>query len=247
MEHLNNDMDDLFSKAGELYPLRTTESDWEGVLGKLREEISRDQQVETGLNARLNRNKRRWLFLLLLLPIGLFSLVYFSKSKILPAPSPDSATVHQNRESENRPAENRTSSQANPVSENRRTVETPVDHGANLNRSSGIQQNRESFPEKTGAMSAATNQKSVFQSTRTGETGNNSGITENETAVAGKENLPAFSGQEFANADGESFHGLMMKTLSLSVVSSTERISAWETFYCTCRHFPENRIGRTIS
>lgn len=40
MEHVNNDMDDLFRKAGELYPLKTSESDWDGVLGKLRDEIS---------------------------------------------------------------------------------------------------------------------------------------------------------------------------------------------------------------
>jgi hypothetical protein len=38
MESLSNDMDDLFRKAGDLYPLKTTGSDWDGVLGKLREE-----------------------------------------------------------------------------------------------------------------------------------------------------------------------------------------------------------------
>ena len=35
-------MDDLFRKAGDLYPLKTTESDWDGVLGKLMEEGKRN-------------------------------------------------------------------------------------------------------------------------------------------------------------------------------------------------------------
>jgi len=38
MEHLENDMDDLFQKAGELYPLKTTGSDWDAVAGKLQNE-----------------------------------------------------------------------------------------------------------------------------------------------------------------------------------------------------------------
>ena len=35
MERLESDMDDLFLKAGELYPLKVSESDWDGVLGKI--------------------------------------------------------------------------------------------------------------------------------------------------------------------------------------------------------------------
>ena len=38
MEHLENDMDHLFQKAGELYPLKTSGSDWDAVAGKLNEE-----------------------------------------------------------------------------------------------------------------------------------------------------------------------------------------------------------------
>ena len=41
MEHLENDMDDLFQKAGELYPLKTTGSDWDAVVGKLQKEDPR--------------------------------------------------------------------------------------------------------------------------------------------------------------------------------------------------------------
>ena len=35
MEYLNDEMDDLFRKAGEHYPLKTSDSDWDAVLGRL--------------------------------------------------------------------------------------------------------------------------------------------------------------------------------------------------------------------
>jgi Outer membrane protein beta-barrel domain len=71
MEHIDNDMDDLFQKAGELYPLKTTGSDWDAVAGKLQDESFGDTNTLSGLTARGNRNKRRWLLLLLLVPLGL--------------------------------------------------------------------------------------------------------------------------------------------------------------------------------
>ncbi len=83
MEHLENDMDDLFQKAGEHYPLKTSGSDWDAVLGKLNEEGFGDHTGIPGLNSRSSRNKRRWLFSLLLIPISLGSIIYFSSSKKL--------------------------------------------------------------------------------------------------------------------------------------------------------------------
>jgi len=77
MEHVNNDMDELFRKAGELYPLKTTESDWDGVLGKLRDEISGETGTPFAVPVRGNSNRRRW-FLLLLVPAFIVSLVYFA-------------------------------------------------------------------------------------------------------------------------------------------------------------------------
>jgi len=35
MEYLDDEMDDLFRKAGEQYPLKTSDSDWDAVLGRL--------------------------------------------------------------------------------------------------------------------------------------------------------------------------------------------------------------------
>src|SRR6266849_2789520 len=77
MEHVNNDMDELFRKAGELYPLKTSESDWDGVLGKLRDEISGEKGIPYAIPVRGNSNRRRWL-LLLLIPAFIFSLVFFN-------------------------------------------------------------------------------------------------------------------------------------------------------------------------
>jgi hypothetical protein len=90
MERLENDMDDLFRKAGEQYPLKISESDWDSVAGKLQEESFGDQSTLTSLNAIGKRNKRRWRVLLLLIPLGLTGLVYTSrlssKRHAIPAP-----------------------------------------------------------------------------------------------------------------------------------------------------------------
>jgi hypothetical protein len=78
MERLENDMDDLFRKAGELYPLKITESDWDGVAGKLQEAKFGDEQTIPGANNIGTGNKRKWLFLLFLIPLGLAGLIYSS-------------------------------------------------------------------------------------------------------------------------------------------------------------------------
>ena len=90
MERLENDMDDLFRKAGELYPLKIAESDWDSVAGKLQEENFGDLNALPGLNAIGKRNRRRWRILLFLIPLGLTGLVYTSrlssKRHAIPAP-----------------------------------------------------------------------------------------------------------------------------------------------------------------
>ena len=64
MQHVNNDMDDLFRRAAENYPLDTGSGNWNLVLAGLQE-----KQV-VPLPAKKNHN-RRFLFLLLLLPLYL--------------------------------------------------------------------------------------------------------------------------------------------------------------------------------
>ncbi|HEX3080128.1 MAG TPA: hypothetical protein VHQ04_06680, partial [Puia sp.] len=70
MEHLENDMDDLFQKAGELYPLKTTGSDWDAVAGKLENETPGEVHDLSG-PAAMRARRKRWLLLLLLIPMSL--------------------------------------------------------------------------------------------------------------------------------------------------------------------------------
>jgi len=80
MDHLENDMDDLFQKAGELYPLKTTGSDWDAVAGKLLNEAPGTVHDLSGPTALRSGNKRKWLLLLLLIPLGL-GISYYSGQK----------------------------------------------------------------------------------------------------------------------------------------------------------------------
>lgn len=60
MQYLDNDIDDLFNKAGNDYPLRTDVPDFDGVLGKL----------NPTAGAAPRQSYRKYLLLLLLLPVG---------------------------------------------------------------------------------------------------------------------------------------------------------------------------------
>ena len=80
MEPLNDNMDELFRKAGDLYPLKISESDWEAVQGRLKEDNFEDRHGMVGIQARQKRNLRRWFLLLLLIPLGLGGLIYYSGS-----------------------------------------------------------------------------------------------------------------------------------------------------------------------
>ncbi len=79
MEYLNEDMDDLFRRAGEQYPLKTNNSDWNGVLGRLQPQVggASSYELEAG---RKGNNKKKFLWLLLLLPLSMVTIIYFSGS-----------------------------------------------------------------------------------------------------------------------------------------------------------------------
>ncbi|MDP4128932.1 MAG: outer membrane beta-barrel protein [Bacteroidota bacterium] len=76
MEYLDDEMDDLFRKAGEQYPLKTSDSDWDAVLGRLQPTAGGESSYLPE-NGKKRNNKRRFFWLLFLLPLGLFSLKYF--------------------------------------------------------------------------------------------------------------------------------------------------------------------------
>ena len=70
MQDVNNDMDDLFRKAAEQYPLKTDGTDWQNVFAGL--------QTASMPVAEEKKKKRRFLWLFLLLPLGLLWAVYYT-------------------------------------------------------------------------------------------------------------------------------------------------------------------------
>ena len=74
MQHVNDDMDELFRRAAEGYPLNTDSADWNAVVKKLELERSLPAKKENR-----NKNYKHLLWLLLLLPLGVYKN-YISKS-----------------------------------------------------------------------------------------------------------------------------------------------------------------------
>lgn len=68
MQHIGTDMDDLFKRASENYPLKTDNSDWEKVLAALKKD---DDDPGVLIPVRTGINRMKYLWLLLLIPIGL--------------------------------------------------------------------------------------------------------------------------------------------------------------------------------
>ena len=67
MQHVNDDMDELFRRAAEGYPLNTDSADWNAVVKKL--ELERALPVK---KENRNKNYKHLLWLLLLLPLGVY-------------------------------------------------------------------------------------------------------------------------------------------------------------------------------
>ena len=84
MQDVNNDMDDLFRKAAEHYPLQTGVADWEKVLAGLKEDD--DVPMPVAIDAGQKR-KRRALWLLWLLPLCLLYIPlhdhYLTKNEVV--------------------------------------------------------------------------------------------------------------------------------------------------------------------
>lgn len=76
MQHVNDDMDELFRRAAEDYPLNTDSADWNAVAKKL----SADKSIGVKESVKANRNYKHLLWLLLLLPIGWLTYNYISNS-----------------------------------------------------------------------------------------------------------------------------------------------------------------------
>ncbi len=76
MQHIDPDMDDVFKKAADKYPLKTDTADWEAISQKLR---ANENNIEGDIENKVIYRERKWalLFLLLLIPAGLIVTQYF--------------------------------------------------------------------------------------------------------------------------------------------------------------------------
>lgn len=75
MQYVNDDMDELFRKAAENYPLDTKGADWNKVLVALQNKTETEPDKKRG-------DKRRFLWLLLLLPLGVICNQLYSPSDL---------------------------------------------------------------------------------------------------------------------------------------------------------------------
>lgn len=74
MQYVNDDMDDIFRRAAESYPLDTSGADWNKVLAGLQGQVTAKEPPKKG-------NQRRYLWLLMLLPLGLVCNYYYDRDK----------------------------------------------------------------------------------------------------------------------------------------------------------------------
>lgn len=72
MHQVNDDMDELYKRAAEDYPLNTAGADWDAVLKKIE---------ASGASSSKNKNYKHLLWLLLLLPLGLLYKNYYRDDK----------------------------------------------------------------------------------------------------------------------------------------------------------------------
>lgn len=131
MEHINDDMDELFRRAAEGYPLNTDSADWNAVVKKLASEKS------VLLNASSkNKSYKHLLWLLLLLPLGV-SINYFSNNNNKPSNTISKSTVNKNTVVEN--LQNVSSSKkAGPQVNNIKTITAPPKNYSVIISSSSI-------------------------------------------------------------------------------------------------------------
>jgi hypothetical protein len=80
MQYVNDDMDDMFRKAAESYPLDARGSDWDKVLAALQNETITAPIAK-------KKDKRRFLWLLMLLPMGLVCNYYYNEGRLFSGPA----------------------------------------------------------------------------------------------------------------------------------------------------------------
>ena len=229
MEHVNNDMDDLFRKAGELYPLKTSESDWDGVLGKLQEEISGESSSFSNLQSPGSKNKlRRWLLFMVLIPISVFSVVYFSRSDnktktVLPPDAVNSQQIPDNLQKVKSPGN--ATVPANPTADKKISfpdeAETRTDR-VKTSDNKGVVASGKTIPGSLLHTNSSPNRPNDRDRASAGAKGEilSAGVTANRLNSSGTKNISGVSAREVSRDP-------MKKTLSLTAISSNKNPSVY--------------------
>jgi hypothetical protein len=79
MQYVNDDMDELFKRAAEDYPLDTSSADWNKVLAALQKQ---DEKGSKTVSEKKTNKNGRFLWLLLLLPLGLICNRLYSPANL---------------------------------------------------------------------------------------------------------------------------------------------------------------------
>ena len=104
MQHVNDDMDELFRRAAENYPLDTNSANWNKVLAAMQ-----DQNQAKTTPEKKRKNNGRFLWLLLLLPLGLICNQLYSPGDLDDKTLAKSGGVKQNQGGEKSKALTKTS------------------------------------------------------------------------------------------------------------------------------------------
>ncbi len=232
MEHLDNNMDELFRKAGELYPLKITGSDWDGVAGKIRDENIEDPAAIHGSGRKGASNRRRWRLLLILIPFVLAGLVYTSKfiqtDKAGSVPvSIKSKPVASSTATENKPGSVNPPAGGEPISSD----------AASISTARQLQSKKENTDlSKTAAQGRIVNrnEKDISEGNAGTQSAggdprlNNNKLSKNNNSPdAGDLSAKNISSSETSGYYPETFHEPVAKPISLSVYGPNETVSVY--------------------
>lgn len=109
-------MDELFRKAGEMYPLKTDGADWDKVMSRLQEVKSDNESALAPAGARTSR--RWWWLMLLIVPFAWICTRYTTHTTTSTPPSKATAVA-------SKPAQPATSTASTPSAAPAQTVATP--------------------------------------------------------------------------------------------------------------------------
>lgn len=201
MKYIDNDMDELFNKAGHDYPLNTDKKNWDAVKGAL-------DSHEASLPPATPRNRKKYYPLLLLLFVPAFLLV-FNNVQDTGKGAPGANSVNQSAGALEKPKENGTT---NSVS----TGETDLQAGGNgkkapvpANVNDGQVPTIPENEEKVSPVMADEKENTINKKRLIEQPVNTSVQAKNNNSTTGRDplHIPVVRGQNTSGEPGENING----------------------------------------